>query len=255
MGVIGRGGGSSPLAVEMDVTSLLNSGAAAAAAAAAEQQRRMESTRSTPTRSRTPWDAGGYSLPINTAPTALQSISAHANQCDEAKRTENQTPISPKHKLSDSRSSFSSFTSSLQSATHSRYSSMSTVNSIHPSSGFPMDSLSPKSRNPPHVLELATIDSISENRHSTSLSPTGSLDTLAMVAETHLSSRPRTQGSSDKPASGVLEGGSNQLLVEGLCQSRPSSPSDAVLIKRAAIPVLRVNTGDIDLKRTEAVEV
>src|SRR4051794_32596050 len=42
----------------MDVTSLLNSNAAAAAIAAAEKQVKMESTRSTPSRSRTPWDAG-----------------------------------------------------------------------------------------------------------------------------------------------------------------------------------------------------
>jgi hypothetical protein len=35
-------------------------------------------------------------------------------------------------------------------------------------------------------------------------------------------------------------------------QERPSSPSDAILIKRSTIPILRVNTGDQDLNGPES---
>lgn len=239
----------------MDVTSLLNSGAAAAAAA--EQQKKAESTRSSPTRSRTPWDAGGYSLPINSAPFTPQLNTKTSPQIQQygLQPLENQTPTSPKHKFSDSRSSLSSFTSSLQSATHSRYSSMSTVNSTHPVSNLSFDGLSPKLRSTPHALELATIESISEARHSTSLSPTGSLDALALVAERHPFSQPATRHPSDDVTTSSTERGSSLPLAECLSQGRPSSPSDAILIKRSAVPVLRVNTGDSDLRRAEITEV
>src|SRR4051812_30477857 len=177
----------------MDVTSLLNSNAAAAVAAV-EKQVKMESTRGTPSRSRTPWDAGGYSLPINTIQLAPQlNRQTPQSQYDDSQRAECQSPASPGHKFSDSRSSLSSFTSSLQSTTHSRFSSMSTVNSAH----NPLDSLSPKVRNSPHALELATIDSTKDTRNSTSLSPTGSLDTLALVAENHPFTKQLTRRSSE----------------------------------------------------------
>jgi hypothetical protein len=233
----------------MDVTSLLNSGATAAAEQLkqeAKQENEIECVR-TPTRNRTPWDAGGYSLPINTismAPTTLQQV-----QFDNS-RPEGQIPTSPRHKFSDSRSSLSSFTSSLQSATHSRFSSMSTVNSTNPTNGLPMDSLSPKSRNAPQALELANMDSRSDNRPSTSLSPTGSLEALAFVAEHHPFSQPHAQQISDDMIMGLGAMGSNSLSTETAGRGRASSPSDAILIKRTNGPILRLNTGETTLQRT-----
>jgi hypothetical protein len=235
----------------MDVTSLLNSGAAAAAAAAAaEQQKRMESTRSIPTRNRTPWDAGGYSLPINTIALAPHSTSP---QHDNPRHAENQTPTSPKqHKFSDSRSSLSSFTSSLQSTTHSRFSSMSTVNSAHPLTSLSLDGLSPKLRNAPHALELLTIDSRSQELLGTSLSPAGSLVSLPLVAEHHpFSQQPGQQPSDNAAPISTVKGDSSLSSIQNASPRRPSSPSDAILIKRSAVPILRVNTGDASLKKTD----
>lgn len=233
----------------MDVTSLLNSGAAAAAAAA-EQQKLTESSRSTPTKSRTPWDAGGYSLPINTL--SLAPSPSQKAQNEDSQDLENQTSTSPKqHKFSDSRSSLSSFTSSLQSATHSRYSSMSTINSTHQLSNLSLESLSPKSKNATLNLELATIESNSEPRISISLSPTGSLDTLALVAEHHPLTQPAQQLAGEGGLRPALRRGTSLASAQGISPNRPSSPSDAILIKRTAAPILRVNTGDADLKRAE----
>jgi hypothetical protein len=39
---------------------------------------------------------------------------------------------------------------------------------------------------------------------------------------------------------------------ESVSQERPSSPSDAILIKRSTIPILRVITGDQELKGPES---
>lgn len=243
----------------MDVTSLLNSNNAAAAAAEQlkqqeqqQQEKEMENVR-LPTRNRTPWDAGGYSLPINTlslAPTPLQQANFEEQ---EHQQHEGEAPSSPKHKFSDSRSSLSSFTSSLQSATHSRFSSMSTVNSAQPMHGIPTEAFSPKLRNAPQNLELATIDSRSEHGPSTSLSPTGSLETLAFVAEHHPFSQQATrQGSQEvlgADSESVPRSLSTEIPVRGR-SGRASSPSDGLLIKRMDLPSLRLNTEYADLNRS-----
>jgi hypothetical protein len=113
-----------------------------------------------------------------------------------------------------------------------------------------LETLSPKLRNVPQALELATFDSRSDPRLSTSLSPTGSLDTLALVAEQHPFSPQPTRQSPDEPFKTTSSTrSSSQALPQGA--DRPGSPSDAILIKRSAIPILRVNTGDADLKRED----
>lgn len=126
---------------------------------------------------------------------------------------------------------------------------MSTVNSSYPLNSLALESLSPKLRNAPQPLELATIDSRSDERLSTSLSPTGSLDTLALVAEHHTFSPQPARQPSDEPLKTDSNTSSSQAVSHGA--DRPGSPSDAILIKRSAIPILRVNTGDADLKREE----
>ena len=238
------------LVVGMDVTSLLNSGAAAAAAA--EQQKKMQSARNTPTRSRTPWDAGGYALPINTLSLALHSIPAPQISYDEPRRIEYETPIPPTqtHNFSDSQSSLSSFTSSLQSATHSRFSSMSTVNSRHPLERLALVSLSPKLRNASQALELAPDDLTTGAYLSTSLSPTGSLDAHTLVAQQHSFPSPPSNPTRRSLAETLRTGSDTRSSSqESRAVDRPGSPSDAILIKRSAVPILRVNTSDADLKK------
>jgi hypothetical protein len=237
----------------MDVTSLLNSNPGAA-----EQRKRADSGSSrVPSRNRTPWDAGGYSLPINTATngarTPQQQIQPENRHDDSPIDT---PPTSPKHRFSDSRSSLSSFTSSLQSTTtHSRYSSTSTLNSnshTHHKS-FGTDILSPELRSISQTLESANqsldLDSCqsNESRQGTSLSPTGSnLEQLALVAQSHLCEQ-RSESSSRN--NNTMETTAADLVAESatkhLYYNRPGSPSDAILIKRTSIPSLRVKTGDL----------
>lgn len=146
----------------MDVTSLLNE-----SQLAVEQQRKGLEGLKLPTRSRTPWDAGGYSLPLATSSTAaspsISTITFHRSASEgphqrsfsdvvHIKTHRSQTsdgPSSPIHKSTDSRSSLSSFASSRESTTHSRLSSVSTINSSYnPNNNCTGQSLSPKSVSP-----------------------------------------------------------------------------------------------------------
>ncbi|KAI0474514.1 hypothetical protein F4859DRAFT_96849 [Xylaria cf. heliscus] len=81
-----------------------------------------------PSRSRTPWDANGYTMPlINLAVESSPAIPLLELQIDAA------SPQLPKHKISDSYSSFSSLTSpSTSTLSHSRFSSMSTAGDAQP---------------------------------------------------------------------------------------------------------------------------
>jgi hypothetical protein len=238
--------------VKMDVTSLLNSNPAAA-----EQRKRADSGSSKgPSRSRTPWDAGGYSLPINTATNGSKSPQKQSQS--EYRRDDvpiSTPPLSPKHRFSDSRSSLSSFTSSLLStATHSRFSSTSTLNSnshAHHKS-FSTDIISPELRSISQTLEYAiqplVIDSCQTNqtRQVPSLSPTGSpLQQLAIVAETHLSGQKSESSSGNNDAMQTDSTEAADSITIPALHNRPGSPSDAILIKRTSIPSLRVNTEDL----------
>jgi hypothetical protein len=242
------------LIIKMDVTSLLNSNPAAA-----EQRKRADSSSTrAPSRNRTPWDAGGYSLPIN---TAAHGVKAPQQDLQENRHNDlhiSTPPSSPKHRFSDSRSSLSSFASSLQSTTtHSRYSSTSTLNSRfhahHKSHGT--DILSPELRSISQALEESASVPLAigsynanESRQDTSLSPTGStLEQLAFVAESH-SSEPRSE-SSRRNHSDVMEttaANFAESAAKSTSLNRPGSPSDAILIKRTSVPSLRVNTGDLN---------
>lgn len=246
--------------VKMDVTSLLN-----ANSVAAEQQQKMEKgeTSKTPTRNRTPWDAGGYSLPINTisnststptTPPKLQNI--HDIHYDDSQAGAGVSPpTSPRHKFSDSRSSLSSFTSSLQSTTHSRFSSMSTtVSSTHPLNSH-LETLSPTSSLKIQEMDLnhLHVESTQQLAHSTqprgSLSPTESLDVLAMGAENQIASQQQAVPSTpEDKMSTTLETIPNENTASAT--ARPTSPSDAILIKRATLPSLRLVTGEQELSGT-----
>lgn len=228
----------------MDVTSLLNANSLAAG------QQKKEVSR-TPPRNRTPWDAGGYSLPINTV-SSLQTTVPQTIQYDDSQV---ETPRSPHHKFSDSRSSLSSFTSSSQSATHSRFSSMSTVGStINPLNGVLAESIALESASKPKPLNLESVPLPMEISRSSSsctqpqgsISPTASLEALAIVADNQIirrQSEPTTLRAEERSMSLSSEG-HGHTHQDFTLQERPSSPSDAILIKRTTIPSLRVDTGD-----------
>ncbi|KAI1756387.1 hypothetical protein F4782DRAFT_331422 [Xylaria castorea] len=81
-----------------------------------------------PSRNRTPWDANGYTMPlINLEVESSPTVPFLELQFDAA------SPKLPKHKISDSYSSFSSLTSpSISTLSHSRFSSMSTAGDAQP---------------------------------------------------------------------------------------------------------------------------
>ncbi|KAH8842251.1 hypothetical protein MCOR27_002283 [Pyricularia oryzae] len=103
---------------------------------------RSNSESRTPNRSRTPWDAGGYSLPLTLdtklirTQLATKPVLYGESPTQEHHHMEPSSPHSlSKHKFSDSHSSLaSSYTtaSSNNSGTHSRISSLSTVSEFQP---------------------------------------------------------------------------------------------------------------------------
>ena len=229
----------------MDVNSLLN-----ANPSAVEQQKHSEVLR-IPTRNRTPWDAGGYSLPINTASSGSTTPPAKPQNND----SNTETPTSPRHRFSDSRSSLSSFTSSLQSATHSRFSSMSTVSSAYQMHGLVGEAISPLAAKI-QPFELNSFNLPPEECHRIndtarapcSFSPTRSPRAIAPVAANNTFGKHSARLSFDGlPSISTDNGPDNISGSEVLSQERPISPSDAILIKRSSIPALRVDTGDHDL--------
>ena len=177
----------------MDVTALLNENAAAVD----QQQTTTEEILRLPTRNRMPWDAGGYSLPLKTSaamksppiPYVREAIYLENDESHStvplSTRSIAATSTSPYHKLTDSRSSISSATSSiLHSTCHSRYSSISTLNSPRSQSvSLPEKMLlSPKG-----VVEKES-DSyfrIKTRIDGPEISSKRPLDTLAQIAERH----------------------------------------------------------------------
>lgn len=153
---------------QMNVTSLLNTSAAAQAAggrlpqeqpgdanmAMYQAHERMVPMRSAndsrlASRSRTPWDAGGYSLPLTLNVKNGQMSPAtkptYHNEGIPMESAGSTSPKSPKHKFSDSRSSLASYTTmsssnSCHSRSHSRISSLSTVSEYQPLSSFGSES-------------------------------------------------------------------------------------------------------------------
>ncbi|KAK3377885.1 hypothetical protein B0H63DRAFT_228974 [Podospora didyma] len=176
--------------------------------------RRTSGSRS-PIKNRTPWDAGGYCLPLTLDTKSIQSAAIARPAFYGESPTDGPTsasPKSPKHKFSDSHSSLSSYTSSSNnSISHSRISSLSTVSEFQPIapllSDMPLDPRMPqdklitlRTRNLSGVVDKEPLSTASDRLHhdDSAGSATGDLS--------HTDARP----SSD----------------------RPRSPSDAVMIRR-----------------------
>ncbi|KAA8569666.1 hypothetical protein EYC84_001265 [Monilinia fructicola] len=230
-----------------------------------------------PSRNRTPWDAGGYSLPINTSnrtmnigeqlstgnesSTANQKIHFYDSHGTDSER-------SPHHKFSDSRSSLSSFTSTTNSittstSTHSRFSSSSTANSTYPISFTqsycnssvenPTDlNCSPYSNIPQHKISSRSAPTSPHNTRKVNImvsSPTENLDALATLAEQESSRSPENKGVRSRsvavaPGASLVD--SNDSIKEP--HSRPGSPSDAMLIRRSDLSHSSTDPSDNDLE-------
>jgi hypothetical protein len=139
---------------------------------------------------------------------------------------------------------------------------MSTVSSaIQPLNTILAESIGLDSATKPKSLNLETLASMdhhySHSRSSSSatqpqdsISPTDSLDALALVTESQLARRefePSTLKTGEDNMSLSKEGQRRVVLDKSISPKRPCSPSDAILIKRTTVPILRVNTGEQDL--------
>lgn len=217
---------------QMNVTSLLNSSAAAQAAggrlpteqpteanmAMYQTQDRMvpmrtsSDSRLTSRNSRTPWDAGGYSLPLtlnvkngHMSPASKTAYQPEGTPMDTLGST---SPKSPKHKFSDSRSSLSSYTTmssstSCHSRSHSRISSLSTVSEYQPLSCFGSESTPTERR--------------------TSMPENGMCPTVVEIQPPS----PRRLGMDE-----VSDASDNDSLM---ISDRARSPSDAVLLRNRGL--------------------
>jgi hypothetical protein len=226
----------------MDVTSLLNS------SSAAQQLQRRDSVDQTPTpsatggttasstavptpspertpsrrtsgsrspnRNRTPWDAGGYSLPLTLDTKSIHTPSTAKPAFYSESPTDALTsasPKSPKHKFSDSRSSLSSYTSSSNnSVSHSRISSLSTVSEFQP------------------LATLITEISLDNRMPTDAMDGTTSKSSTVLGADPPSPTPGRAQGDDSSSSGDDREPSPSDI---GRVH-RPGSPSDAVMIKR-----------------------
>ncbi|KAK9782898.1 hypothetical protein SCAR479_01241 [Seiridium cardinale] len=234
----------------MDVTSMLNSASAAARREAREStgptttpsvvdgttvcssavqtpspertpSRRTSESR-TPNRARTPWDAGGYSLPL-TLDTKVATQPPTRPAFYNESPIDSASPKSPKHRFSDSYSSLSSYTSSLNSMSHSRFSSLSTV------SGF--QSLGPL------LTDMPALESRSCDNLDSAVSRSSIPDYFGKRVRKDGGTSPTTIA--EEPAMGDVR--------------RPGSPSDAMLISRGMLGSDRMSPQDITDPESKSV--
>lgn len=167
----------------MDVTSLLN----AASTIREESAKDVGSPANTSSRNRTPWDAGGYSLPINSPVPNETSTTDSNNTLEETKdpilaSSNSYISSTSNHKPSHSRSSVSSSgstASTSQQSHHSRLSSVSTVSSFYPLS-FITDI-----EKYPHTSATPTPDQSSEPQTS-SIPSSSSTQAFGQVSSTKM---------------------------------------------------------------------
>ncbi|KAI1140438.1 hypothetical protein F5Y05DRAFT_317956 [Hypoxylon sp. FL0543] len=162
-----------------------------------------------PSRSRTPWDANGYALPLTVDTTSSQPPDRPVS--NSTSPAESGSPKSPRHKFSGSHSSLSSYASSSTSLSHSRISSMSTVAGMHPNITI---------SDPPSLgtqIECAELP----------IPKIWALDIHQNATEGEIMSPSANNG---------------EPLVKGLVRS--SSPSDAMLMSRGTQGLSRMNKQD-----------
>ncbi|KFY27622.1 hypothetical protein V493_03389 [Pseudogymnoascus sp. VKM F-4281 (FW-2241)] len=188
-------------------------------------------------RSRTPWDAGGYSLPVNH--DLDTTISKHIHSHDSS--LESSQTYSTKHSLSDSRGSLSSLASA-STSTHSRFSSASTVGGFQAFTNY-TDSTK---------LLDSTVDWTSILANSSTLSPASPatfsfhhyppspraepIHVLAQIAERRYKDADilSEEHYRDSEMADVDNTESSATSDQQPALSRTASPTDALLIKRHA---------------------
>ena len=185
-------------------------------------------------RSRTPWDAGGYSLPVNHDLDA--TISKHNHHHDSSLESSQTYPT--KHSLSDSRGSLSSLASA-STSTHSRFSSASTVGGFQAFTNFTDNSR----------LSESSVDWTSLLANSATLSPASPatfsfhhyppspraepIHVLAQIAERRYMDADTLSEEHYKDSEMAdVDTRETSATSDQPALSRTASPTDALLIKR-----------------------
>jgi len=201
--------------------------------------RRTSGSRS-PNRNRTPWDAGGYSLPLTLDTKLIPTFTSSAGRPTlfpadhsptEARLISSSSPKSPKHKFSDSRSSNSSSYTSCSSLSHSRISSLSTVSEFQPtssSSTLLFTDVDCSSSNQPSKPAAATC-------HRRQPSLPASLDSTPgyrhrQRREEANEPSPKMDPYHQQPPRSSRQ--ATNMVGDEESPSRPGSPSDALMIRR-----------------------
>ena len=211
----------------------------------ADGQTNLEDTMRSPFRNRTPWDAGGYSLPIHThqigsfTDDTFPNDSLMDNHIDQRR-----------HKLSDSHSSLSSF-ASFNSISHSRLSSMSTVSSLQLPSQTISEAIYTDSETSSHSSKTAagSCSPVSprtgRSNSQSSSSPALYGNSLASIAERYFYGSPQKESVDQIFTAAELAKVRSTDFVDGVKEGRvsttsprPASPSDAILIKRNTPPII-----------------
>ncbi|KAK3326363.1 hypothetical protein B0H66DRAFT_157454 [Apodospora peruviana] len=247
----------------MDVTSLLNSSSAAlqrrdsvdsstpsatggttAASTAVPTpspertpSRRTSGSRS-PNRNRTPWDAGGYSLPLSLDTKSMHTPSTarpvfYCESPTDGQPTSS-SPKSPKHKFSDSRSSLSSYASSNNSISHSRISSLSTVSEFQPLTNL-ITEITLNGRMSAEKLDTGASSRLSQSGVGAAFGAVGS--PRSPPSPIHSTSPADKNDTSPLPIR-TRQHNYSGSYIESISPTdpgpshRPGSPSDAVIIRR-----------------------
>lgn len=223
----------------------------------AEQPRALHTWEAT-IRSRTPWDAGGYSLPVNH--DLDTTISKHNHHHDSSLESSQTFPT--KHSLSDSRGSLSSLASA-STSTHSRFSSASTVGGFQAFTNF-TDSTK---------LSDSSVDWTSLLANSATLSPASPatfsfhhyppspraepIHVLAQIAERRYmdADTPLEEHYKDSEMADV-DTRATSATSDQPALSRTASPTDALLIKRRTPPTPQESeaTGSVSTQPISASE-
>lgn len=189
-------------------------------------------------RSRTPWDAGGYSLPVNH--DLDTTISKHNHHHDSSLESSQTYPT--KHSLSDSRGSLSSLASA-STSTHSRFSSASTVGGFQAFTNFTDNS----------KLSDSSVDWTSLLANSATLSPASPatfsfhhyppspradpIHVLAQIAERRYMDADTALEEHYKDSEMAdVDTRETSATSDQPALSRTASPTDALLIKRHTPP-------------------
>lgn len=208
-----------------------------------EEQQKALLTWKAPIRNRTPWDAGGYSLPVNHDLDTTINNNIHHNDS----LVESTHIYSTKHGPSDSRGSLSSFASA-STSTHSRFSSASTVNGFHAFGAITENIKYPDSQEDwaNLITTSAALSPVSPGTFSFynyPISPRAEpLNALFHISERqHFDTDTSSKGNFRDCVMADIRDTTEAYVASDLSVliSRTASPTDALLIKRPESPRLK----------------